>query len=263
MLDIQPVGFKSTLASMARGMCLGPGIQILCLILLLETCVGPVTAEFSYVDLVMNSAGTIQKNLQLQKKLAPLLHSEEFWNWTQQLNSRHTLLRMAALSAEDNFTSYNRTEFKETSSEKDLSLLDLIGRLIGNSTLLNSGLPPSLSSQSIGSAIGQLLSSFQSTTTVNRNNTDEGSPSSANDLIQSPKYKGGLPESITNILSSVLQENNMSPSEAIFEQIKGAIENSNASESCKEDAFRVSDGLQTQQPWALRSKYWYTHTCML
>lgn len=263
MLDIQPVGFKSTLASMARGMCLGPGIQILCLILLLETCVGPVTAEFSYVDLVMNSAGTIQKNLQLQKKLAPLLHSEEFWNWTQQLNSRHTLLRMAALSAEDNFTSYNRTEFKETSSEKDLSLLDLIGRLIGNFTLLNSGLPPSLSSQSIGSAIGQLLSSFQSTTTVNRDNTDEGSPSSANDLIQSPKYKGGLPESITNILSSVLQENNMSPSEAIFEQIKGAIENSNASESCKEDAFRVSDGLQTQQPWALRSKYWYTHTCML
>lgn len=249
---------------MAREMCLGPGIHILCLILLLETCVGPVNAEFSYVDLVMNSAGTIQKNLQLQKKLAPLLHSEEFWNWTQQLNSRHTLLRMAALSAEDNFTSYNRTEFKETSSEKDLSLLDLIGRLIGNSTLLNSGLPPSLSSQSIGSAIGQLLSSFQSTTTTNnRNNTDEGSPSSANDLIQSPKYKGGLPESITNILGSVLQENNMSPSEAIFEQIKGAIENSNASESCKEDAFRVSDGLQTQQPWALRSKYWYTHTCML
>lgn len=36
---------------MARGMCLGPGIHILCLILFLETCVGPVTAEFSYVFL--------------------------------------------------------------------------------------------------------------------------------------------------------------------------------------------------------------------
>lgn len=242
---------------MARGMCLGPGIHILCLILFLETCVGPVTAEFSYVDLVMNSAGTIQKNLQLQKKLAPLLHSEEFWNWAQQLNSRHALLRMAALSAEDNFTSYNRTEFKET-SEKDLSLLDLIGRLIGNSTLLNSGMPPSLSSKSIESAFGQLLSSFHSTTTVNRNDTDGGRPSPENDLIQSPRSNGGLSESIANILNSVLQKNNMSPSEAIFQQIKGAIENSNASESCKEDAFRVSDGLQTQQPWALRSKYWYT-----
>lgn len=243
---------------MARGMCLGPGIHILCLILFLETCVGPVTAEFSYVDLVMNSAGTIQKNLQLRKKLAPLLHSEEFWNWAQQLNSRHALLRMAALSAEDNFTSYNRTEFKET-SEKDLSLLDLIGHLIGNSTLLNSGMPPSLSSKSIESAFGQLLSSFHSTTTVNRNNTDEGRPSPENDLIQSPRSNGGLSESIANILNSVLQKNNMSPSEAIFQQIKGAIENSNASESCKEDALRVSDGLQTQQPWALRSKYWYTY----
>lgn len=243
---------------MARGMCLGPGIHILCLILFLETCVGPVTAEFSYVDLVMNSAGTIQKNLQLQKKLAPLLHSEEFWNWAQQLNSRHALLRMAALSAEDNFTSYNRTDFKET-SEKDLSLLDLIGRLIGNSTLLNSGMPPSLSSKSIESAFGQLLSSFHSTTTVNRNDTDEGRPSPENDLIQSPRSNGGLSESIANILNSVLQKNNMSPSEAIFQQIKGAIENSNASESCKEDALRVSDGLQTQQPWALRSKYWYTY----
>lgn len=244
---------------MARGMCLGPGIHILCLILFLETCVGPVTAEFSYVDLVMNSAGTIQKNLQLQKKLAPLLHSEEFWNWAQQLNSRHALLRMAALSAEDNFTSYNRTEFKET-SEKDLSLLDLIGHLIGNSTLLNSGMPPSLSSKSIESAFGQLLSSFHSTTTVNGNNTDGGRPSPENDLIQSPRSNGGLSESIiANILNSVLQKNNMSPSEAIFQQIKGAIENSNASESCKEDALRVSDGLQTQQPWALRSKYWYTY----
>lgn len=243
---------------MARGMCLGPGIHILCLILFLETSVGPVTAEFSYVDLVMNSAGTIQKNLQLQKKLAPLLHSEEFWNWAQQLNSRHALLRMAALSAEDNFTSYNRTEFKET-SEKDLSLLDLIGHLIGNSTLLNSGMPPSLSSKSIESAFGQLLSSFHSTTTVNRNDTDEGRPSPENDLIQSPRSNGGLSESIANILNSVLQKNNMSPSEAIFQQIKGAIENSNASESCKEDALRVSDGLQTQQPWALRSKYWYTY----
>lgn len=244
---------------MARGMCLGPGIHILCLILFLETCVGPVTAEFSYVDLVMNSAGTIQKNLQLQKKLAPLLHSEEFWNWAQQLNSRHALLRMAALSAEDNFPSYNRTEFKEN-SEKDLSLLDLIGRLIGNSTLLNSGMPPSLSSKSIESAFGQLLSSFHSTTTVNRNDTDEGRPSPENDLIQSPRSNGGLSESIiANILNSVLQKNNMSPSEAIFQQIKGAIENSNASESCKEDALRVSDGLQTQQPWALRSKYWYTY----
>lgn len=243
---------------MARGMCLGPGIHILCLILFLKTCVGPVTAEFSYVDLVMNSAGTIQKNLQLQKKLAPLLHSEEFWNWAQQLNSRHALLRMAALSAEDNFTSYNRTDFKET-SEKDLSLLDLIGRLIGNSTLLNSGMPPSLSSKSIESAFGQLLSSFHSTTTVNRNDTDEGRPSPENDLIQSPRSNGGLSESIANILNSVLQKNNMSPSEAIFQQIKGAIENSNASESCKEDALRVSDGLQTQQPWALRSKYWYTY----
>lgn len=206
----------------------------------------------------MNSAGTIQKNLQLQKKLAPLLHSEEFWNWAQQLNSRHALLRMAALSAEDNFTSYNRTEFKET-SEKDLSLLDLIGHLIGNSTLLNSGMPPSLSSKSIESAFGQLLSSFHSTTTVNRNNTEEGRPSPENDLIQSPRSNGGLSESIANILNSVLQKNNMSPSEAIFQQIKGAIENSNASESCKEDALRVSDGLQTQQPWALRSKYWYTY----
>lgn len=243
---------------MARGMCLGPGIHILCLILFLETCVGPVTAEFSYVDLVMNSAGTIQKNLQLQKKLAPLLHSEEFWNWAQQLNSRHALLRMAALSAEDNFTSYNRTDFKET-SEKDLSLLDLIGRLIGNSTLLNSGMPPSLSSKSIESAFGQLLSSFHSTTTVNRNDTDEGRPSPENDLIQSPRSNGGLSESIANILNSVLQKNSMSTSEAIFQQIKGAIENSNASESCKEDALRVSDGLQTQQPWALRSKYWYTY----
>lgn len=243
---------------MARGMCLGPGIHILCLILFLETCVGPVTAEFSYVDLVMNSAGTIQKNLQLQKKLAPLLHSEEFWNWAQQLNSRHALLRMAALSAEDNFTSYNRTEFKET-SEKDLSLLDLIGHLIGNSTLLNSGMPPSLSSKSIESAFGQLLSSFHSTTTVNRNDTDGGRPSPENDLIQSPRSNGGLSESIANILNSVLQKNNMSPSEAIFQQIKGAIENSNASESCKEDALRVSDGLQTQQPWALRSKYWYIY----
>lgn len=244
---------------MARGMCLGPGIHILCLILFLETCVGPVTAEFSYVDLVMNSAGTIQKNLQLQKKLAPLLHSEEFWNWAQQLTSRHALLRMAALSAEDNFTSYNRTDFKET-SEKDLSLLDLIGRLIGNSTLLNSGMPPSLSSKSIESAFGQLLSSFHSTTTVNRNDTDEGRPSPENDLIQSPRSNGGLSESIANILNSViLQKNNMSPSEAIFQQIKGAIENSNASESCKEDALRFSDGLQTQQPWALRSKYWYTY----
>lgn len=244
---------------MARGMCLGPGIHILCLILFLKTCVGPVTAEFSYVDLVMNSAGTIQKNLELQKKLAPLLHSEEFWNWAQQLNSRHALLRMAALSAEDNFTSYNRTEFKET-SEKDLSLLDLIGRLIGNSTLLNSGMPPSLSSKSIESAFGQLLSSFHSTTTVNRNDTDEGRPSPENDLIQSPRSNGGLSESIANILNSViLQKNNMSPSEAIFQQIKDAIENSNASESCKEDALRVSDGLQTQQPWALRSKYWYTY----
>lgn len=243
---------------MARGMCLGPGIHILCLILFLETCVGPVTAEFSYVDLVMNSAGTIQKNLQLQKKLAPLLHSEEFWNWAQQLNSRHALLRMAALSAEDNFTSYNRTEFKET-SEKDLSLLDLIGHLIGNSTLLNSGMPPSLSSKSIESAFGQLLSSFHSTTTVNRNDTDGGRPSPENDLIQSPRSNGGLSESIANILNSVLQKNNMSPSEAIFQQIKGAIENSNASESCKEDALRVSGGLQTQQPWALRSKYWYTY----
>lgn len=244
---------------MARGMCLGPGIHILCLILFLETCVGPVTAEFSYVDLVMNSAGTIQKNLQLQKKLAPLLHSEEFWNWAQQLNSRHALLRMAALSAEDNFTSYNRTDFKET-SEKDLSLLDLIGRLIGNSTLLNSGMPPSLSSKSIESAFGQLLSSFHSTTTVNRNDTDEGRPSPENDLIQSPRSNGGLSESIANILNSVLQKNNMSPSEAIFQQIKGAIENSNASESCKEDALRVSDGLQTQQPWALRSKL-LVHIC--
>lgn len=244
---------------MARGMCLGPGIHILCLILFLETCVGPVTAEFSYVDLVMNSAGTIQKNLQLQKKLAPLLHSEEFWNWAQQLNSRHALLRMAALSAEDNFTSYNRTEFKET-SEKDLSLLDLIGHLIGNSTLLNSGMPPSLSSKSIESAFGQLLSSFHSTTTVNRNDTDEGRPSPENDLIQSPRSNGGLSESIANILNSVLQKNNMSPSEAIFQQIKGAIENSNASESCKEDALRVSDGLQTQQPWALRSKL-LVHIC--
>lgn len=243
---------------MARGMCLGPGIHILCLILFLKTCVGPVTAEFSYVDLVMNSAGTIQKNLQLQKKLAPLLHSEEFWNWAQQLNSRHALLRMAALSAEDNFTSYNRTEFKET-SEKDLSLLDLIGHLIGNSTLLNSGMPPSLSSKSIESAFGQLLSSFHSTTTVNGNNTDGGRPSPENDLIQSPRSNGGLSESIANILNSVLQKNNMSPSEAIFQQIKGAIENSNASESCKEDALRVSDGLQTQQSWALRSKYWYTY----
>lgn len=244
---------------MARGMCLGPGIHILCLILFLKTCVGPVTAEFSYVDLVMNSAGTIQKNLELQKKLAPLLHSEEFWNWAQQLNSRHALLRMAALSAEDNFTSYNRTDFKET-SEKDLSLLDLIGRLIGNSTLLNSGMPPSLSSKSIESAFGQLLSSFHSTTTVNRNDTDEGRPSPENDLIQSPRSNGGLSESIANILNSViLQKNNMSPSEAIFQQIKDAIENSNASESCKEDALRVSDGLQTQQPWALRSKYWYTY----
>lgn len=210
---------------------------------------------FSYV---MNSAGTIQKNLQLQKKLAPLLHSEEFWNWAQQLNSRHALLRMAALSAEDNFTSYNRTEFKET-SEKDLSLLDLIGHLIGNSTLLNSGMPPSLSSKSIESAFGQLLSSFHSTTTVNRNDTDGGRPSPENDLIQSPRSNGGLSESIANILNSVLQKNSMSPSEAIFQQIKGAIENSNASESCKEDALRVSDGLQTQQPWALRSKYWYTY----
>lgn len=244
---------------MARGMCLGPGIHILCLILFLETCVGPVTAEFSYVDLVMNSAGTIQKNLQLQKKLAPLLHSEEFWNWAQQLNSRHALLRMAALSAEDNFTSYNRTDFKET-SEKDLSLLDLIGRLIGNSTLLNSGMPPSLSSKSIESAFGQLSSSFHSTTTVNRNDTDEGRPSPENDLIQSPRSNGGLSESIANILNSVLQKNNMSPSEAIFQQIKGAIENSNASESCKEDALRVSDGLQTQQPWALRSKL-LVHIC--
>lgn len=243
---------------MARGMCLGPGIHILCLILFLETCVGPVTAEFSYVDLVMNSAGTIQKNLQLQKKLAPLLHSEEFWNWAQQLNSRHALLRMAALSAEDNFTSYNRTDFKET-SEKDLSLLDLIGRLIGNSTLLNSGMPPSLSSKSIESAFGQLLSSFHSTTTVNRNDTDGGRPSPENDLIQSPRSNGGLSESIANILNSVLQKNSMSTSEAIFQQIKGAIENSNASESCKEDGLRVSDGLQTQQPWALRSKYWYIY----
>lgn len=165
---------------------------------------------------------------------------------------------MAALSAEDNFTSYNRTDFKET-SEKDLSLLDLIGRLIGNSTLLNSGMPPSLSSKSIESAFGQLLSSFHSTTTVNRNDTDEGRPSPENDLIQSPRSNGGLSESIANILNSVLQKNNMSPSEAIFQQIKGAIENSNASESCKEDALRVSDGLQTQQPWALRSKYWYTY----
>lgn len=47
---------------------------------------------------------------------------------------------MVVFFVEDNFIFYNRIEFKEIFFEKDFSLLDLIGRFIGNFILLNSGL---------------------------------------------------------------------------------------------------------------------------
>lgn len=242
------------------------GLSILCMVIFPVLGKDSGTAgEFNYVNHVLNPFGVIQKNLQLQRDLAPLLHSQDFWDWLDHLNNRRSLLRMAVLSDENNATLYNSTESKETSSATS-SVLNLIDSIVDNvtSSLLNSSLTGSPVSVALGGNLGQLLGSLlsglQPSASIDSNNSSNGdiSASKPNAMMQQPALQTstntGLAQSFSNILSSFVPQSNASSIEVIFQQIREAIQNSNASETCKRDSVMVSYGLQSQQPWALRSK---------
>lgn len=244
------------------------GLSILCMVILRVLGKDSGTAgEFSYVNHVLNPFGVIQKNLQLQRDLAPLLHSQDFWDWLEHLNNRRSLLRMAVLSDENNAILNNSTESKETSSATS-SVLDLIDSIVDNvtSSLLNSSLTGSPVSVALGGNLGQLLGSLlsglQPSASIDSNNSSNGdlSATKPNAMMQQPALQTstntGLAQSFSNILSSVVAQSNANSIaiEVIFQQIREAIQNSSASETCKRDSIMVSYGLQSQQTWALRSK---------
>lgn len=217
-------------------------LLVFCVTILLS--IKPVTTEFSYIDHVFNPVGVLQRNRQVRKELAPLLHSSEFWDWTQKLNSRHSMLRAAVLSS-NNSGPVNGTGSTPAPAGGN-AISDLFGALFGNGNTSSSNNGSDLSAQ-----LGQL---FESLSQLLRPVTP-GPRQPINDSnVSHPPSNGGLPHVIPTVNSSPPQRS-PTPAEAIFDQIRGSISMSNASDACKKDAITVAYGLQTQQPWALKSEY--------
>jgi hypothetical protein len=203
--------------------------------------VEPVTTEF-YVDHVFNPFGIIQRNRQVRKELAPLLLSEEFLDWTQELNSRRSMLRAAVLSS-NNSGPVEGIGTTPTPAGGN-SFLNFLGSLFGNGNTSVSNNSSELSAQ-LGQLIGNGLSQLLRPATPGpRQPTNDSN-------FSHPPSKGGSPQTSPTTNSVQSQP---SPADAIFNQIRGAISMSNASDECKKDAITIAYGLQTLQPWALKSE---------
>ncbi|XP_062593447.1 nose resistant to fluoxetine protein 6-like [Saccostrea cucullata] len=215
------------------------------------------TTKFSYVDHMFHALEAIEDKIQSQNELTALLQSQEFWDFTEQLNIKRSVLRKAALTP-NSTASANVTESKPAVGN---GLLNLIGSLFGNGNASspNTSLAAAQLGQIIGGGISQLLGSLlpgptptnssykNDTVTVGIIKTTPSIPH----LSSKPPNSGFL-QNIGNIVSNFLPRSNATPSEEIFGGIREAILESNTSDTCKQDAIRVAYGLQTQQPWALK-----------
>ncbi|XP_061188236.1 nose resistant to fluoxetine protein 6-like [Saccostrea echinata] len=217
------------------------------------------TTEFSYVDHVFHPLELIEDKIQFQNEFTALLQSQEFWDFTEQINIKRSVLRKAALT-KNSTASANGTESKPTPAVGN-GLFNFIGSLFGNGNTSspNISLAAAQLGQIIGGGISQLLAPLLSgptpTNSSHQNDTvtvDIIKTTPSVPHLSSKPSNGGFLQSIENIVSNFLPKSNVTPSEEIFGGIRDAISESNTSDTCKQDAIMVAYGLQTQQPWALK-----------
>jgi hypothetical protein len=248
-------------------------------------------SDLRYQDYAINPVGAIYHKIESQKAIAPFLRSKEFVEWTDRV-SKHSLLKRAkqvrldpnALNSTDpgnnqtnlsglfqnlisqlsnlNAPQRNKSSQNDTSNSGQgnafQNIFNISSQLFNNilgslSPDANSGSPTNSSQDNPPNGFGDILQNVLQNPNIGRiigsmlggGNTDVSSGLDFGNLAQQ-LTSGNIDLSTAGGLLALY--------------LNGIVQYTNASANCRSDVVKVISGLQSMQPWALKSKYRYEHT---
>jgi hypothetical protein len=230
--------------------------------------------------------GAIYKKIESQKAIAPFLSSKEFLEWTDQLSRNSLLKRAKRVNLDPN--ALNNTN--QGNNQTDLSSLfqNLISQLSNvsapqtNSSSENNtsggglgnafqNIFNNIGSQLFNNILGSLSPNVNSSSPSNgsQNNPTNGFGDILQNVLQNPNIGriigsmlGGGNTGVSSgldfgNLAQQLTSGNIDLSTAgglLALYLNGIVQYTNASANCRSDVVKVISGLQSMQPWALKSK---------
>jgi hypothetical protein len=237
-----------------------------------------------YQDYAINPLGTIYQNIESQKAIAPFLSSKEFLDWTDQV-SRQSLLQRAN-QVKLNSNALNSTNQENNQTDLNGLFQNLISQLsnfsapqrnnnTSNGGILNAfqNIFNNVNPQLFNNILGSLFANGNSSNIRNvfqNSSSNNGVGNILQTILQNPDIGNVITSMLsggnTGVFSGLdlqniaqqLTSGNIDPSTAgnmLILYLNGIVQYTNASANCRSDVVKVISGLQSMQPWALKSKF--------